>query len=219
MEKRGKRLGNLNEYQRDRANIIIERINEGCTVLDLGCGDGAVLMEMQRLKTFDAIGADISKYALGNLEMSGISTIHVDFRDHDAFEGLPEADHVLLLEVLEHFPDPESLLDKMSRKARRSMFFSIPNTGYLSHRARLLLGRFPLQWRVHPGEHLRFWTYGDLQWWLRELGYAEQANIYPYQGVKVLNALWPSLFAEGFVVEIKNRQPAVCSGSTAGRVI
>ena len=70
--------------------------------------------------------------------------------------------------------------------------------------SRLLLGRFPLQWLAHPGEHLRFWTHVDFLWWANCLGYRVQTAI-PYQGTPFLKRLWPNLFASGivYVLEFK----------------
>jgi len=110
----------------------------------------------------------------------------------------------MILEVLEHMPNPEKFLKLIIKKAKRGVFFSFPNTGYISYRLRLLFGAFPMQWRIHPGEHLRFWTYRDLKWWLKELELYDKSEIYVYEGIPVLNRLWKGLFGAGFVVEIKN---------------
>jgi len=66
-----------------------------------------------------------------------------------------------------------------------------------------LFGSFPIQWRVHPGEHIRFWTYRDLKWWLKELDLYDRSEIYVYEGIPFLNKIWKSLFGAAFVVEIK----------------
>ena len=110
----------------------------------------------------------------------------------------------MLLEVLEHLPNPEQLLKQIRKKGRKSIFFSFPNTGYFSYRLRLLFGSFPIQWRVHPGEHLRFWTYRDLKWWLNEMGFHGKYEITIYEGIPLLNKIMGSLFGMGFIIEIKN---------------
>jgi len=70
------------------------------------------------------------------------------------------------------------------------------------YRLRLLFGKFPAQWRVHPGEHVRFWTARDLRWWLLAQG-IENYKIFYYEGIPLLNKIVPSLFAAGFVVYIQ----------------
>jgi hypothetical protein len=113
---------------------------------------------------------------------------------------------VLLLEVLEHMQNPEAFLENVKLICRKNIL-SIPNTGFLLWRLRLLFGRFPIQWKVHPGEHLRYWTYRDLVWWLNELGYSGRCNIHGYEGMPLLNKFWPSLFAQGPVVQIDVQAP------------
>jgi len=192
-----------NSFQRFRAEWIVKRIEEDSTVLDLGCGDGAVLLHMKKFKNFRAIGADISNYVLSFLESQDIHTIKLDLGSFDELEKLPQVDHILLLEVLEHMQNPEQFLKIIERKTKKSIFFSIPNTGFIAYRLRLLLGSFPVQWRIHPGEHIRFWTYRDLKWWLKELGYLQRAEIVVYEGIPGFNKIWPSLFGMGLLVKIK----------------
>lgn len=201
-DKRKNELGSTNVYQRIRAEWIIKRIDEDATVLDVGCGDGGVLLHMLKHKSFKATGADTSQYALDFLNSQGVNTILLDLEEADSASQLPESDYVLLLEVLEHIQSPEHFLKKIEGKAHKAIFFSFPNTGYLRYRLRLLFGSFPLQWRLHPGEHLRFWTYRDLHWWLRELGYLDRSEIHVYRGIPVLNRIWKGLFGEAFIVKI-----------------
>ena len=63
-----------------------------------------------------------------------------------------------------------------------------------------------MQWALHPGEHLRFWTYRDLKWWLKELGFDKQSEVYVYEGIPVLNKLWKGLFGAGFMIKIKKEK-------------
>jgi SAM-dependent methyltransferase len=107
-------------------------------------------------------------------------------------------DYVILSEIIEHLPDPESLLRDLQQFVRKGFIVSIPNTGFHQHRLRLLLGRFPLQWVVMPGEHLCFWTRADFHWWARQLGY-QIAREVPYEGTPLLKDALPGLFAAAFV--------------------
>jgi len=201
--KRGNNLGYSNSWQQQRGDWIVDRIEEGSTVLDIGCGDGGVLLYMKKKKDFNAVGADISDIVLNFLNSKGIEVVKFDINDFDSIEKLPEVDYVMILEVLEHMPNPEKFLNMIMPKAKKAVFFSFPNSGYISFRLRLLFGSFPMQWTIHPGEHLRFWTYRDLKWWLKELGFYEKSEIYIYEGIPILNKLWKGLFGAGFIVEIK----------------
>lgn len=203
INKRGNNLGYSNSWQKERANWIIQRIEEDSSVLDIGCGDGGVLLYMKKQKDFSAIGADISDIVLDFLDSQKVTVIKFDINDMDSIPTLPEVDYIMLLEVLEHMPNPEKFLNSILLKAKKGVFISFPNSGYFTYRLRLLFGSFPMQWTLHPGEHLRFWTYKDLKWWLGELGLKEHTDIHVYQGIPVLNKLWKSLFGAGFIMEIK----------------
>lgn len=204
-EKRGEKLGFLSHWQKQRANIVIRFIekNSKPTILDVGCGDGAMLKYIkERTEAIAMIGVDVSESALMKAKEFGVETVHADIGSLNDFRIIPEADYVLLFEILEHVQSSESFLNHMMEKAKKGVFFSFPNTGFYVHRLRLFFGKFPLQWHVYPGEHIRFWTYSDLRWWLKALGY-DTYEIISYEGVPILNRLWPSLFAAGFLVYIQ----------------
>lgn len=201
--KRGSNLGYSNSWQQQRGDWIVNRIEEGSTVLDIGCGDGGVLLYMKKKKDFKAVGADISDIVLDFLDSKGVEVVKFDINDFNSIALLPEVDYVMILEVLEHMSNPEKFLNMISKKAKKAVFFSFPNSGYISFRLRLLFGSFPMQWTIHPGEHLRFWTYRDLKWWLKELNIKDKSTVFFYEGIPILNKIWKGLFGAGFIVEIK----------------
>jgi len=195
-EKRGKRIGSLSLWQRKRANIVLRCVEKEnpVTFVDIGCGDGAVLKFLkEHLNISKATGVDVSDFALQKAKEFGIETVKVDISDVKNVEAIPVADYILLFEILEHIQDSELFLRDVMKKAKKGVFFSFPNTGFYAYRLRLLFGKFPMQWRVHPSEHLRFWTHRDLKWWLGAQG-IENYKIFYYEGVPLLNKIIPSLF-------------------------
>jgi methionine biosynthesis protein MetW len=197
------KLGTCNVFQKKRAKWIAERIESGSIVFDLGCGDGAVLKKISTTKDIAGVGIDDSDYALKSVKEFGFKSIKGDVSIPGVFKLVSDADHILLLEILEHISESETLLLESLHHARKSVFFSFPNTGYISYRLRMLFGRFPVQWRIHPNEHVRFWTYADLIWWLGELGLLEQSSVEVYEGVPILNRVFKGLFGAAFIVEVK----------------
>lgn len=206
-EKRGKHIGDLSNWQRARADLIVRVISKNTTPLvlvDVGCGDGSVLNYVsERVSNIQKIvGYDSSEFALDHAKKFGIETHLCDISKPEEYIKFQKADYYVLLEVLEHIPQSEQLLIAVIHMSEKGVLFSFPNTGYFTHRVRMLFGKFPVQWRVLPNEHVRFWTYADLKWWLNALG-LHTYEISTYQGIPFLNALFPSLFAAGFFVHIK----------------
>lgn len=190
-------------YQRRRARMVMDVARDGDSVLDVGCGDGRMLAYIRKLSpNLRLFGIDNSPSALGVARSRGLHVDQIDLLKLTDVEM--HADIVTLFEVIEHFADSERLLAWAVAHARNAVLFSVPNSGFFTHRLRLLLGRFPLQWRAHPSEHLRFWTLRDMEWWLRQLDY--EHTLIPYEGVPILNRMWPSLFAEGVVVVVRPRR-------------
>ena len=203
-KRRPKRNTKVNSFQKERLDWIKERIIAGSTVLDYGCGDGTGLVYLRNETKMNAIGADICSYAFDYLKDKNITTIKLNSKKNENLEKIiKNIDYILLLEVLEHLRNPETLLIKIFNSVKKGVFFSIPNTGYFTYRIRLLFGSFPVQWRLHPCEHLRFWTLRDLKWWLNVLGIFDNSEIKVYEGIPVLNKIFPSLFGMGFIVFVK----------------
>lgn len=195
--------GKINSFQLKRTKWIINKIKNGASLIDIGSGNGNVLLYINSQRNINSIAADISDYSLNLLKNKGIKTIKFDINDFSSIDNLPEVDHIILFEILEHMQNPEQFLKLIEKKVKISIFFSFPNTGYFIYRLRLLFGKFPVQWRIHPGEHLRFWTYKDLLWWLSELDYLNRTEFICYEGIPILNKLFGSLFGMAFVGEIK----------------
>ena len=197
----GIRQRGLSAWQKERADIAARIIERGSSVIDLGAGDGSMLVYLREKINIKPIGIETSKDSLEALRQNGIETVEADINDFRALATLPEVDYITGFEVLEHTPNPEAILDALRGKARKGMIFSFPNTGYYLHRLRLLCGRFPLQWIAHPGEHLRFWTVADVRSWVPQTGY-ELCALVVYQGLPGLNKLLPTLFAQGIVISL-----------------
>lgn len=192
----------LNSFQKKRVDLTVRHLEGDSTVLDVGCGNGAMLRYLNSIKPMKKlIGIDVSEKALVLAKENNIQAIRGDISNLETLKGLPPADYILMFEVIEHFPGSEGLIKWAVGHAKRGVFFSVPNTGFFAHRARLLLGRFPLQWRVNPSEHLRFWTVRDMKWWLKNLSF-KKYNLKLYEGVPLLNKVWPSLFGQGIWIFI-----------------
>jgi methionine biosynthesis protein MetW len=201
-------LGILSPWRLKRAKVFASIVERGDRVLDLGVGDGALLKYMIEAKQIDAFGLDVSSKAVEFCQQQGLKVELADINQpiNEVIEqhyGKGAAfDYVILSEIIEHLPDPEMLLNMLRPYIRKAFIVSIPNTGFHQHRLRLLFGRFPLQWVVTPGEHLRYWTRADFHWWAKALGFMIIREV-PYEGTPVLKNVLPGLFAAAFVYVLK----------------
>ena len=199
-------LGQLSAWRLKRAQVFAALVEPGARVLDLGVGDGALLRHLIDARGVVGFGLDVSPQAVDFCRAQGLDVQLADI-NRPLSDYLSESfDYVILSEIIEHLPDPERLLDELRPHLRRGIIVSIPNTGFYQHRLRLLLGRFPLQWVVTPGEHLRFWTHADFIWWARRL-HLRVVRAVPYEGTPGLKEAWPSLFAAAFVYLLHDERP------------
>lgn len=171
-------------------------------MLDLGVGDGAILQYLIERRQIDGYGLDISPKAVEFCQAQGLKVTLADINQpiEQAIDG--HFDAVILSEIIEHIPEPETLLSAL-RPHATALIVSVPNTGFYQHRLRLLLGKFPLQWVVSPGEHLRFWTLADFRWWARQMGFRITLQE-AYEGTPGLRRLWPGLFGQAMVYVLED---------------
>lgn len=195
----------MNSFQQKRLKEIRKVISsEGArSLLDVGAGDGSITYALQKeFLDIDIYATDYSEKSLLQLEKLGIKNFYLNLLCDNV--SLPaQYDIICAMEVLEHLQNAENILLDLYSNAKKCFFFSVPNSGYWPYRLRLLMGRFPAQWRVHPAEHLRFWTIKDMRSWLDSLGLENKYEIIGYEGFKGLNYVFPNLFAMGMIVVVR----------------
>ena len=191
--------------ERARADYVASVIgsSEEVSIGDIASGPGVIYNYLKdKVRVRDYIGYEYSDYALEVARSLGMTGVKFDINKRFDLEALREADYFLMLEILEHIPHSEEVLNLVLKKAQKGVFFSFPNSGNFLYRLRLIFGRMPMQWIKFPNEHLRFWTLTDLRWWLKALGY-HNYHIHCYRGIPILEKIWPSMFAGSFVVFLR----------------
>jgi methionine biosynthesis protein MetW len=192
-------------YVRPRYKFFASIIEKGSKVLDIGCGDGTNLKYLINEKGIEGYGIDISQTAVNMAKSKGIDAYVKDISSAE-FKLVDKFDYIILSEILEHIPNPEELIIKIKNNFKKSLLVSIPNIGYFPHRIRLCIGgKFPIQWRYHPAEHLRYWTTKDFKKWCEQLG-LEIKNIFASNGVPILKNLLPNIFANQTVFVIQGNK-------------
>ncbi len=120
-------MGIITSFQQQRADWILPKIEVDSTVLDVGSGDGGVLLYLLNHQAFTPIAADISDYALAFLRDKGIETVKLNINNLDEISELPEVDHIIVFEVLEYVQNPEQFLKILEKKHKNpfSLVFQI----------------------------------------------------------------------------------------------
>jgi len=147
------------ELRRD-LRLIAEMIEPSSRVLDIGCGDGALLAYLARAKEIDARGIELSQSGVNACVGHGLSVIQGD-ADRD-LEAYPNGafDVVVLSRTLHATRQPKHVLETLVRIGRRAIV-SFPNFGFWRVRLSLLWrGRMPISellnqpWYDTPNIHL-----------------------------------------------------------------
>lgn len=140
--------------------LIADMVAPGSRVLDIGCGDGALLDYLVHFKQVDGRGMEISQAGVNACVSHGLSVIQGD-ADTDLKDYPSNAfDYAILSQTLQATRDPRGVMEHLARIGRRAIV-SFPNFGHWRVRLHLLLrGRMPvtealpMHWYDTPNIHL-----------------------------------------------------------------
>ncbi len=124
--------------------LVADLVQEGSRVLDVGCGDGALLDHLTQYKGVDGRGIEINAARVNACVSQGLSVIQGD-AETDLKDYPSEAfDYVILGLTLQSMHDPREIVTEFLRIGNRAIV-SITNFGYWRVRAQLLFqGRMPV---------------------------------------------------------------------------
>jgi methionine biosynthesis protein MetW len=118
---------------------ILRLVRPGARVLDVGCGEGALLELLEREKGVDGRGIEISAAGVSACLARGLSVMQGD-ADRDLAEFPAKAfDYAILSQTLQTVRDPRTVLSNLMRLADRAIV-SFPNFGHWRVRLALLFG-------------------------------------------------------------------------------
>ena len=164
----------VNSPPRVDLEVIANLIDPRAKVLDVGCGDGALLELLQTDKQVDGRGIELSQRGVNECVSRGLSVIQGD-ADHDlVFYPDNGFDYVILSQTLQATHNPKAVLDDLLRIGKHAIV-SFPNFGHWRVRLSLLFkGRMPVtqdlphSWYDTPNIH--FCTIRDFVALCDELG-------------------------------------------------
>lgn len=136
---------NFRELSILRADLafIAHWVKDEAHVLDLGCGDGAMMEYLQTAKHCSGYGIEIADEQVLACAGRSVSVIQQDMEKGLGLFADDSFDVVLCLSSLQMMKNVEELLRDIARVGREAIV-SFPNFAYWPHRLSLLCGRMPV---------------------------------------------------------------------------
>jgi methionine biosynthesis protein MetW len=145
---------------------IARLVPHGSRVLDLGCGDGAMLDYLQRHRGCSGYGIEISDANVLACVQRGVDVVQLNLDEGLDIFGDASFDVVLQLDTLQHLRNAETMLRETARVGRTGIV-AFPNFAHWPNRLSVARGRMPVtrrlpyQWYDTP--NIRVGTYQDFE--------------------------------------------------------
>jgi methionine biosynthesis protein MetW len=183
--------------------LIADLVPAGSRVLDLGCGDGALLAHLQQAKGCTGYGVEIADDNLLACARRGVNVVQLNLEEGLALFDDHSFDVVLQLQTLQHLRNTEKMLRETARVGRVGIV-SFPNFAHWPNRLSVAQGRMPVtrtlpyQWYDTP--NIRVGTFADFEVLARRNGLAILDSFGFHAGRAVRR--WPNLRASVAVFRI-----------------
>jgi len=146
-------------------HAIAALVPKGSRVLDLGCGDGALLAHLQATRGCSGYGVEIDDANVLACVKRGVNVIQLNLDQGLALFDDASFDVVLQIDTLQHLRNAEVMLRETVRVGRVGIV-AFPNFAHWPNRLSVLMGRMPVtkrlpyQWYDTP--NIRVGTHADL---------------------------------------------------------
>jgi len=145
---------------------IARMVPRGSRVLDLGCGDGALLDLLKRERGCTGYGVEIADANVLACVKRGVDVIQLNLDEGLAMFDDNSFDVVLQIDTLQHLRNTETMLVETARVGRVGIV-AFPNFAHWPNRLAVLRGRMPVtrrlpyQWYDTP--NIRVGTFKDFE--------------------------------------------------------
>jgi methionine biosynthesis protein MetW len=186
-------------------HAIAALVPQGSRVLDLGCGDGAMLAHLQSVRGCTGYGVEIDDTKVQACLKRGVNVLQLNLEDGLTMFGDGSFDVVLQIDTLQHLRNAETMLRETARVGR-SAIVAFPNFAHWPNRLAVMQGRMPVtkrlpyQWYDTP--NIRVGTHADFEVLARSCGLAIEDSFGLQEGEVVRR--WPNLLASTAVFRIRN---------------
>jgi methionine biosynthesis protein MetW len=143
---------------------LAELVPVGSRVLDLGCGDGALLELLQNERSCSGYGVELDDANVLACARRGVQVLQLNLDQGLTLFGDQSFDVVLQIDTLQHLRNAETMLRETARVGRIGIV-AFPNFAHWPNRLSVLRGRMPVtrrlpyQWYNTP--NIRVGTYAD----------------------------------------------------------
>jgi methionine biosynthesis protein MetW len=183
---------------------IARLVPEGSRVLDLGCGDGALLDYLQKHRACSGYGVEIDDRNIQACVKRGVNVIQLNLDEGLNMFADQSFDVVLQIDTLQHLRNAEVMLRETVRVGRAGIL-AFPNFAHWPNRLSILTGsmpvtkRLPFQWYDTP--NIRVGTFADFE----QLALQNQLKIIDSFGLQEGQEvrLWPNLMAGTAVFKLQ----------------
>jgi methionine biosynthesis protein MetW len=145
-------------------DAIQRMVPYGSRVLDLGCGDGALLAFLQQHHGCSGYGVEINDANVLACVKQGVNVIQLNLDQGLAMFGDQSFDVVLQIDTLQHLRNAQTMLQETVRVGRLGIV-TFPNFAHWPNRLSVLQGympvtrKLPYQWYDTP--NIRVATFAD----------------------------------------------------------
>lgn len=139
-------------------DAIVRWVPQGARVLDLGCGDGALLRALWQQREAPGYGVEIDDEKVIACVANDVNVLQVDLESGLSLFADASFDCVILSLTLQAVHRTEAVLREMLRVGREAIV-SFPNFGHWSARLQVMQGRMPVsaslpyEWYETPNVH------------------------------------------------------------------